>query len=61
MIAVMTATAPEHDFRGMMRVNAFGPVRLAEMFEARVSADGTIAIMSSELASIAGSDGAWDR
>ncbi|MCM2484028.1 hypothetical protein [Burkholderia glumae] len=45
----------------MMRVNAFGPVRLAEMFEARVSADGTIAIMSSELASIAGSDGAWDR
>ncbi|AJK48288.1 SDR family NAD(P)-dependent oxidoreductase [Burkholderia plantarii] len=59
-IELTPATAPEHDFLEMMRVNAFSPVRLVEMFEDRVAADGTIAIMSSELASIAGNDGAWD-
>jgi NAD(P)-dependent dehydrogenase (short-subunit alcohol dehydrogenase family) len=44
----------------MMLVNAFGPIRLIEMFEDIVAPTGTIAAMSSELGSIAGNDGFWD-
>jgi NAD(P)-dependent dehydrogenase (short-subunit alcohol dehydrogenase family) len=53
-------TAPVQDFVDMMLVNAFGPIRLIEMFEDLVAPNGTIAAMSSELGSIAGNDGFWD-
>jgi NAD(P)-dependent dehydrogenase (short-subunit alcohol dehydrogenase family) len=53
-------TAPVQDFLDMMLVNAFGPIRLIEMFEDIVAPAGTIAAMSSELGSIAGNDGFWD-
>lgn len=54
------ATAPVQDFLDMMLVNAFSPVRLIEIFEDIVATDGTIAAMTSELASIAGNEGLWD-
>ncbi|MDB5580320.1 MAG: putative short-chain dehydrogenase/reductase [Bradyrhizobium sp.] len=53
-------TAPVQDFLDMMLVNAFGPIRLIEMFEDIVAPNGTIAAMSSELGSITDNDGSWD-
>ncbi|GGE16340.1 short-chain dehydrogenase [Aureimonas endophytica] len=53
------ATASEGDFLDMMLTNAFSPVRAAEMLRGRVPAGGTIAIMTSELGSIANASGGW--
>jgi NAD(P)-dependent dehydrogenase (short-subunit alcohol dehydrogenase family) len=53
-------TAPVQDFLDMMLINAFSPIRLIEMFEDIVTPNGTIAVMSSELGSIAGNNGSWD-
>ncbi len=53
-------TATEQDFLDMMLVNAFSPVRLVETLEDLVAVDGTIAVMSSELGSIANNNGFWD-
>ncbi|WP_186160076.1 SDR family NAD(P)-dependent oxidoreductase [Burkholderia gladioli] len=59
-IGLTPGNAPEADFLEMMRVNAFSPARLIEGLEDGVEPDGTIAIMSSELASIANNPGGWD-
>lgn len=53
-------TAPVQDFLDMMLINAFSPIRLIEIFEDIVAPNGTIAVMSSELGSIAGNGGTWD-
>ncbi|WP_179505190.1 MULTISPECIES: SDR family NAD(P)-dependent oxidoreductase [unclassified Sphingomonas] len=53
------ATASERDFLDMMLTNAFSPVRAAEMLRDVVSEGGTIAIMTSELGSIANANGGW--
>jgi NAD(P)-dependent dehydrogenase (short-subunit alcohol dehydrogenase family) len=53
-------TAPAQDFLDMMLVNAFGPVRLIEIFEDIVAPNGIIAAMSSELGSITDNNGLWD-
>jgi NAD(P)-dependent dehydrogenase (short-subunit alcohol dehydrogenase family) len=52
-------TADEDDFLAMMLTNAFSPVRAAELLRHLVPPGGTIAIMTSELASIANADGGW--
>jgi NAD(P)-dependent dehydrogenase (short-subunit alcohol dehydrogenase family) len=54
------ATAPVQDFLDMMLVNALSPVRLIEIFEDIVAPNGTIAAMTSELASITNNEGSWD-
>ncbi len=48
------------DFTAMMVTNALSPMRVVELFEDKVPADGVIAVMSSELGSIAGNRGAWE-
>ena len=48
------STVDERDFVDMMLTNALGPVRAIELLEDLVPADGVIAVMSSELGSIAG-------
>ena len=53
------ATASERDFLDMMLTNAFSPVRAAEILRDIVPAGGTIAIMTSELGSIANANGGW--
>ncbi len=49
----------ERDFLDMMLVNALSPVRTAEILGDLVPAGGTIAIMTSELGSIANATGGW--
>lgn len=51
--------APEHDFVDMMLTNALSPVRAVEMLASLVRDEGVIAIMTSELGSIAHSTGFW--
>lgn len=51
--------ADEQDFLDMMLVNAFAPVRAAELLRNLVPAGGTIAIMTSELGSIQNAKGFW--
>ena len=53
------AVADERDFLDMMLVNAFSPVRAAELLGSLVPAGGTIAIMTSELGSIQNANGSW--
>jgi NAD(P)-dependent dehydrogenase (short-subunit alcohol dehydrogenase family) len=53
------ATASEGDFLDMMLTNAFSPVRAAELLRDLVPAGGTIAVMTSELGSIANANGGW--
>ncbi|USI73507.1 SDR family NAD(P)-dependent oxidoreductase [Sphingomonas morindae] len=53
------ASAAEADFLDMMLTNAFSPVRAVELLRDRVVDDGTIAIMTSELGSIANAQGFW--
>ncbi|KJC35766.1 3-oxoacyl-ACP reductase [Bradyrhizobium sp. LTSP885] len=50
----------EQDFLAMMLTNALGPMRVVELFEHQVSRNGVIAVMSSELGSIAHNRGAWE-
>ncbi|MBS7540004.1 SDR family NAD(P)-dependent oxidoreductase [Ancylobacter lacus] len=49
----------EQDFVDMMLTNALAPVRTVELLGERVASDGVIALMSSELGSIANSTGFW--
>ena len=51
--------AEEKDFLDMMLVNALAPVRTAEILGNLLPAGGTIAIMTSELGSIANANGSW--
>ncbi len=52
-IEASPASASEADFLDMMLTNAFSPVRAAELLRDLVPAGGTVAIMTSELGSIA--------
>lgn len=52
-------SADEKDFLDMMLVNAFAPVRAAEILHDLVPTGGTLAIMTSELGSIENAKGAW--
>lgn len=53
------AAAHEQDFLDMMLVNAFAPVRAAELLRDLVPVGGTIAIMTSGLGSIQNANGSW--
>lgn len=53
------ASASQQDFLDMMLTNAYSPVRAVELLRDLVPAGGTIAIMSSELASIKNATGGW--
>jgi NAD(P)-dependent dehydrogenase (short-subunit alcohol dehydrogenase family) len=54
------STVDEQDFVDMMLTNALGPMRVIELFEDLVPANGVIAVMTSELGSIAGNRGSWE-
>ena len=58
-IEASPASASEADFLDMMLTNAFSPVRAAELLRDLVPAGGTVAIMTSELGSIANATGGW--
>lgn len=58
-IEASPATASAADFLDMMLTNAFSPVRAAEHLRDLVPAGGTIALMTSELGSIANAGGGW--
>lgn len=58
-IEASPASASEADFLDMMLTNAFSPVRAVELLRDVLPADGTIAIMSSELGSITNATGSW--
>ena len=53
------ASISETDFLDMMLVNALSPVRTAEILRDLVPTGGTIAIMTSELGSIANAQDGW--
>src|SRR6476646_1527328 len=44
----------------VLLTNALGPMRAVELFENLVPANGAIAVMTSELGSIAGNRGSWE-
>jgi NAD(P)-dependent dehydrogenase (short-subunit alcohol dehydrogenase family) len=48
------------DFTDLMVTNALSPMRVVELFESLVSSRGAIAVMSSELGSIAQNRGFWE-
>ncbi|HVJ43635.1 MAG TPA: SDR family NAD(P)-dependent oxidoreductase [Dongiaceae bacterium] len=48
------------DFLDMMATNALAPVRAVEILEDRVPQTGVIAVMSSEIGSIANNNGFWE-
>ncbi len=52
--------ASESDFLDMMLTNALSPMRVIELFHEMVAEDGVIAVMSSELGSIASGTGFWE-
>jgi NAD(P)-dependent dehydrogenase (short-subunit alcohol dehydrogenase family) len=52
--------APVDDFVAMMVTNALSPMRVVEALEELVPTNGVIAVMSSELGSIAGNRGVWE-
>jgi NAD(P)-dependent dehydrogenase (short-subunit alcohol dehydrogenase family) len=58
-IELSPVQAEEKDFLDMMLVNALAPVRTAEILGDLVPAGGTIAVMTSELGSIAHANGSW--
>lgn len=53
------ADVEEEDFVDMMLTNALAPVRTVELLDGRVTVGGVIAVMTSELGSIANSTGFW--
>ena len=55
-----SSTVDEQDFVDMMLTNALGPMRVVELFEGLVPASGVLAVMTSELGSIAGNTGFWE-
>src|ERR1700759_3858063 len=54
------STVDDWEFVEMMLTNALGPMRAVELFEDLVPASGAIAVMSSELGSIAENRGSWE-
>lgn len=50
----------EADFTRIMLVNAYAPIRAVDRLIGRVAPEGTVAVMSSGLGSIAGSNGGWE-
>jgi NAD(P)-dependent dehydrogenase (short-subunit alcohol dehydrogenase family) len=54
------STVDEQDFVDMMLTNALAPMRLIELLESLVPASGVLAVMTSELGSIAGNPGHWE-
>ena len=54
------STVDERDFVDMMLTNALGPMRAVELFENLVPTSGAIAVMTSELGSIAENRGFWE-
>lgn len=50
----------EKDFLDMMLTNALSPMRLVEVFHDIVAENGVVAVMSSEIGSIANSNGFWE-
>jgi NAD(P)-dependent dehydrogenase (short-subunit alcohol dehydrogenase family) len=58
-IEATPASISEEDFLNMMLVNALSPVRAAEILRDLVVPGGTIAIMTSELGSIADAQDGW--
>ncbi|RUP18917.1 SDR family NAD(P)-dependent oxidoreductase [Methylobacterium sp.] len=58
-IEASPVSASEADFLDMMLTNAFSPVRAVELLHDLVPPRGTVAIMSSELGSIANATGGW--
>ncbi|SEI43496.1 SDR family NAD(P)-dependent oxidoreductase [Pseudomonas sp. NFR16] len=50
----------EKDYLDMLLTNALSPMRVIELFHDRVNVNGVIAVMSSELGSIADSTGFWE-
>lgn len=50
----------ERDYLDMLLTNALAPVRVLELFHDRVARQGVIAVMSSELGSIANAQGFWE-
>lgn len=58
-ITASPGSASEADFLDMMLTNAFSPVRAVELLRELVPPGGTVALMSSELASIGNADGGW--
>ena len=58
-IEATPATIDEQDFLDMMLTNALSPVRALELLGDLVSPGGVVALMTSELGSIANSKGFW--
>jgi NAD(P)-dependent dehydrogenase (short-subunit alcohol dehydrogenase family) len=55
------AEATTEDFEVVMRTNAFSPMKVIECLASLVSPNGVIAVMSSDMASLAGNeDGGWE-
>ena len=50
----------EKDYIEMLLTNALSPMRVVELFHERMSENGVIAVMSSELGSVANSTGFWE-
>ena len=50
----------EKDYVEMLLTNALSPMRVVELFHERMSENGVIAVMSSELGSVANSTGFWE-
>ena len=58
---VTAETISRDEFTRLMQINALGPARVAERLMDHVAPNGTVAAMTSELASIANNDDAsWD-
>ncbi|MGB3124785.1 MAG: SDR family NAD(P)-dependent oxidoreductase [Pseudomonas sp.] len=55
-----TLQVDEQDFVDMLLTNALSPVRALEVFHGNVERDGVVAVMSSELGSIADNPGVWE-
>jgi NAD(P)-dependent dehydrogenase (short-subunit alcohol dehydrogenase family) len=58
-IEATPASINEQDFLDMMLTNALSPVRAVELLSDLVPAGGVVAVMTSELGSIANSNGSW--
>lgn len=55
-----TLQVDERDFVEMLLTNALSPMRAVEVLHANVERDGVVAVMSSELGSIADNRGVWE-
>ena len=55
-----TLQVDEQDFVDMLLTNALSPMRALELLHANVEPDGVVAVMSSELGSVAANRGVWE-